>query len=135
MSNCNHLTGIFKIIMIIDHVKSDQLLFSRMELSTKENGSLKKAKRMAEVFKSGQMVPGMTASGEMAWPMAMVDLFMLKEMCMKENGPKIKPMASEFTLTTMEVDTKDNGSKISNTDTVLNNGQMVLSTKVNMNKV
>ena len=87
------------------------------------------------MFRSGQMAQDTMASGEMVWPMDTDVLYMLKEMSMRVNGLRTKQMASEFTLIIMEVDMKDNGSKINNTDTVLSNGQMVLNTKVNMNKV
>jgi len=60
---------------------------------------------------------------------------MLKVMYTKENGVKIKQMASVFILTTMEVDMKVNGSKINNMAMVLSNGQIVLNLKVSMNKV
>jgi len=97
---------------------------------------------MVEEYKSGQMDQDTMASGEMVWPMDMDVLYMLKEMFMRVNGPRIKQMASEgrgidseFTLIITEVDMKDNGSKINNTDMVLNNGQMVQNTKVSMNKV
>lgn len=90
---------------------------------------------MVEEYKSGQMDQDTMASGEMVWPMDMDVLYMLKEMFMRVNGPRIKQMASEFTLIITEADMKDNGSKINNTDMVLNNGQMVQNTKVSMNKV
>ena len=96
---------------------------------------MKRAKKTVAVLKSGLMVQGMTAFGEMEWPMVMVDLCMLKVMFMKENGLKIRLMALVFTLITMEADTKDNGFRINNTATVSNNGQMVLNMKANMNKV
>ena len=90
---------------------------------------------MEEVCKSGQMVQDMMASGEMAWPMVTGDSYMPKVTSTKENGPKIKQMASEFTPITTEVDMKGNGSKINNMDMVLSNGQIVLNLKVNMSKV
>lgn len=87
------------------------------------------------MFKFGLMVQDTMASGEMEWPMVTEDLSMLKEMCMKVNGLKIKRMVLEFTLITTEVDTKDNGTRISNMVMVWNNGQMVQNMRVNMNKV
>jgi len=42
-----------------------------MELSIKENGSSKKARKMAEVFKFGLMALGMMDSGETEWQMDM----------------------------------------------------------------
>lgn len=105
-----------------------------MVLYTKVNGSLKRIRRTEEVFKSGQMVQDTMDSGETEWQTAMVDLCMLKAMSMRVSGLKIKPMVLESTLITMEVDMKVNGSKISNMDTVLSNGQMVQSMRVNTNK-
>ena len=93
-----------------------------------------KTKKMEEVFKFGQMVHVMMVFGKMEWQMAMEDLSMQKAMFTKVNGLKIKLMAMEFTLILMEVVTKDNGTKINNMDTESNNGLMVQSTKVNMNK-
>jgi hypothetical protein len=74
------------------------------------------------------------ASGETEWPMDRVDSFTLKVMFMKENGLTIKPTDMVFILILTEVVTKANGTKINNMDLVLNNGQMVLNTKVNMNR-
>jgi hypothetical protein len=96
---------------------------------------LKKVRKTVEEFKSGQMDQDTMGSGEMEWPMDMVVLYMLKEMSMRVNGQRIKQMVLEFILIITEVGMKDNGSKINNTDMVLNNGQMVQNTKVNMNKV
>lgn len=96
---------------------------------------MKKVRKTVEEFKSGQMVQDTMASGEMVWPMDMVVLYMLKEMSMRVNGQRTKQMVLEFILIITEVGMKDNGSKINNTDMVLNNGQMVQNTKVNMNKV
>ena len=59
---------------------------------------------------------------------------MLKVMFTKASGPKIKPMDLVFTPIITEVDTKANGFRINSMVMVLNNGQMVPSTKVSMNK-
>jgi hypothetical protein len=75
-----------------------------------------RTKKMVVECKFGQMDPGTMDSGETEWQTDMEDLFMLRVMCMKVNGQKIKPMDMEFTLILMVVDMKDNGSKINNTD-------------------
>jgi hypothetical protein len=75
-----------------------------------------KIKKMVVEYKFGQMVQGTMDFGETEWQTDMVDLFMLKVMCMKENGLKIKLTDMEFTLILMEVDMKDNGSKINSMD-------------------
>ena len=75
-----------------------------------------KIKKMVVEYKFGQMVQGTMDFGEMEWQMDMEDLSMLKVMCMKVNGLKIKPTDMEFTPILMEVDMKDNGSKINNMD-------------------
>ena len=59
---------------------------------------------------------------------------MLKVMSMRVNGQKIRQMDMVYILTLMEAAMKVNGTKISNMDTESNNGQMVQSTKVNMNR-
>ena len=99
------------------------------------SGSLTRAKKTVEVFKSGQMDLDTMVSGEMEWQMVMEDSFMPRVTCMKESGLKIKPMGMVFTLILMEVDMRGNGSKINNTDLVSSNGQMVLSMRGNMSKV
>ena len=71
--------------------------------------------------------------GEMEWPMATVDLFMQKEMCMKENGLKTKLMVMVFILTSMVADMKANGFKINNMVLELSNGLMVQNMKASMN--
>jgi hypothetical protein len=114
--------------------KSSQYAFLKMELSIKENGLWMRIRKMVAEFKFGQMVPDTTASGEMEWPMDTADLSMPKEMSMRENGPKIKPMATEYTPTSMDPDTKDNGSRINNMASELSNGQMVPSTKANTSR-
>lgn len=95
---------------------------------------MKKVKKTEEVFKFGQMDQDMMVSGEMAWPMDMDVLYMLKVMSMRENGLKIKQMVSVFTLTIMEADTRVNGFRTSNMAMALSNGQMVQNMKVSMNK-
>ena len=89
-----------------------------MEQFIKENGLLKKIKKMDVVYRFGQMVLDTTDSGEMAWLMARADLYMLKEMSMRENGLMIKLMDSVSTLTSTEADMKASGTRISSTDTV-----------------
>ena len=93
--------------------------------SIKVNGSSKKTKKIEEEFKFGPMAADTTDSGEMAWPMDMADSFMPKEMSMRESGLMIRPMVSGFTLISTVAGMKASGTKISNTDTELNNGQMV----------
>lgn len=89
---------------------------------------------MVEVFKSGLMDRGTMDSGETEWLMDMDDLFMPKEMFMRENGLRTKLMDLVFTLTIMVVDMKDSGFKINNMDMVSNNGQMEPNMRVNTNK-
>jgi hypothetical protein len=55
--------------MMVSREKSDQSAYLKTELSTKENGSLRKTKRIEEVFRYGQMEADTTASGETAWLM------------------------------------------------------------------
>jgi hypothetical protein len=64
----------------------------------------------------------------------MVDLYTLKEMCMKENGWMTKHMVTEYILIIMEVNMKDSGSMINNTALESKDGQMVLNMKEHMNK-
>ena len=90
---------------------------------------------MAVVYKSGLMAQDTMVSGEMVWPMDMVDLYMLRVMSMRENGLRTKQMVMVFTHISMEVDTRVIGYKINNMVVELNNGQMVPSMKVNTNKV
>lgn len=90
---------------------------------------------MAAVYKSGLMAQDTMVSGEMVWPMDMVDLYMLRVMSMRENGLRTKQMVMEFTHISMEVDTRVIGYKINNMVVELNNGQMVPNMKVNTNKV
>ena len=92
-------------------------------------------RKMDVVFRFGLMVQDMTASGEMAWPMAMADLFTQKVTYMRENGPRTKLTDSVFIPISMEVDTRANGTRISNMVMVLSSGQMVPSTMVNTSKV
>ena len=87
----------------------NQLNTLKMELCIKESGIQKATKETEEVFKFGQMVPAMMASGRMAWPVAMEDSFMLKVTFMKELGMRIRPMDLVSILTTTVVDMKDNG--------------------------
>ena len=117
-----------------DHVKSEESLFWRTAQFTKVNGLLKRAKKMEEVFKFGQMDLDTMGSGEMVWPMDMGALFTQRVMFMRENGLKIKPTDLVFTLIIMVADMKVNGFKINNTDMALNNGQMALNMRVNTNK-
>lgn len=98
--------------------KSNQYVFLKMELSTKENGLWTRTKRTAAEFKFGRMDPDTTASGETVWLMGMDDLCTLKEMCMRESGLRIKQMAMESTLISMEVGTRASGFKISSMDSV-----------------
>lgn len=118
MSNFLHLTGPFKKSMMARRERSNQYAFLRMVLCIKVNGSQMKIKRMVVESKFGQMDLDMMDSGETEWQMGTEDSFMPKVMCMKENGPKIKPTDMESILILMEVDMKDNGSKISSTDSV-----------------
>jgi len=134
LNNYSHLTGLFKILVMGKRAKYGLLLSLRMEQSIKENGSLMIAKKMAAEFKFGQMGPDMMDFGEMAWPMDMEDLSMLKEMCMKASGLKTRQMALEFILILTEAGMKDNGIKINSMDTVLNNGLMVQNMKEIMKK-
>jgi hypothetical protein len=69
---------------------------------------------MEEAFKFGQMDLDMMVSGDKEWLMVMADLFMLKEMFMRENGLKIKLTVLVFILILMEVDMKVTGFKINN---------------------
>jgi hypothetical protein len=104
--------------MMVRREKSNQYAFLKMELSTKESGLWTRTKRTAAEFKFGPMDPGMTASGETVWLMAMADLSTLKEMSMRESGLRIKQMDMESTLTSMEVGTRANGFRISSMDSV-----------------
>lgn len=115
--------------------RSNQFVFLRMELFTRATGLSMRIKKTDVEYKFGQMGPGMMGSGGTEWPTVMADSFMPKAMFMRASGPRIKPMDMEFTLISTEVDMKVNGFKISNMDSVLSNGQMVPSTKVNMSKV
>jgi len=105
---------------------------------TKENGLLsrmEKVRRMVEVFRYGQMVHVMMASGAMAWPMAMADLFTLKVTFTRVSGPRIKRMDMVFIHISTEVDMKVSGLPISSMVSVLSNGPMVPNTMVNTNRV
>lgn len=93
-----------------------------------------KTRKMVEEFKFGLMDLDMMGSGEMEWPMATEDSFMLKVMFMRESGLKIKLMGMVFTLTLTAVGTKDSGSRINNMVLVLNSGLMEPSTKVSTSK-
>jgi hypothetical protein len=114
--------------------KSSQYAFLKMGQSIKENGSWMRIRKMVAEFKFGQTAPDTTDSGEMEWPMDMVDLSTPKGMCMKVNGLRIRPMAMECTLISMDRDTKANGTRISNMALVLSNGQMVPNMRVNMSR-
>lgn len=103
-------------------------------LFTRANGWSMRIKKTAVESKFGQMDQDMTDSGETEWQMDMEDLCMLRVMCMKESGPKTKPMDTEFTLILMEADMKVNGFKINNMVSVSSNGQMVPNTRVNTSK-
>ena len=103
-------------------------------INIKANGSKFKILEIIEESKYSQMDQDMTDSGETEWQMDMVDLSMLRVMCMKESGPKTKLMATEFTLILMEADMKVNGFKINNMVSVSSNGQMVPNTRVNTSK-
>lgn len=105
-----------------------------MEQSIRENGLLKKIRRTVEAYKFGQMGLDMMDFGKTVWPMVMGDQFTLKEMFMKVNGMKTKPMAMEFTHISTEADMRASGSKTSNMEQELSNGQMELNTKANMNQ-
>jgi len=69
---------------------------------------------MEEEFKSGLMGLDTMVFGEMVWQMVMDVLYTLREMSMKENGPRIRPTDLEFTPIIMEVDMRVSGSKINN---------------------
>ena len=69
---------------------------------------------MVEEFKFGQMVLDTMDFGDKEWQTDMEDLYMQKEMFMRENGQKTKLMDSEFILISMGVDMKVTGSKINN---------------------
>jgi hypothetical protein len=114
--------------------KLNQYAFSKMEQYIKENGLWTKIRKMVAEFKFGQMDQDTTASGEMEWPTDMVDLSMPKEMCTRENGLRIRPMAMVSIPTSMDQDTRANGSKISNMALELSSGQMVPSTRGNTSK-
>jgi hypothetical protein len=114
--------------------KSSQYAFSKMEPYIKENGSWMRIRKTVAEYKFGQMAPDTTDSGEMEWPTDMEDLSMPKEMFMRVNGLRIKPMVMACTPTSMDLDMRANGSKISNMALVLNNGQMVQNTRASMNR-
>lgn len=114
--------------------KLDQFKFLKMVRCIKENGLFNQIKRMVEEFKFGQMALDMMGFGDKEWQTDMEDLYMQKEMYMRENGLKIKLMDLEFTLILMEVDMRVTGSKINNMVLALNNGLMELNTKDNTNK-
>ena len=135
MSNSNPSIGLFKILMMARRGRSNPSVSSKMELSTKVNGSWTRIKKMAAEFKFGQTDPDTTASGETVWPMAMADLSTLKEMSTRENGLRIRLMDMACTLTSTEVDMRASGSKISSMDSESSNGLMVPNTRVNMSKV
>ena len=59
---------------------------------------------------------------------------MLKVTFMRENGLKIKQMASVYTLISMEADMKVNGFKINSMGTESNSGLMEQNMKDNTNK-
>lgn len=120
--------------MMARREKSNQYVYSKMALSTKESGLWTRTRRTAAEFKFGPMDPGTTASGETVWLMAMADLSTLKEMSMKESGLRIKQMDMVSTLTSMEVGTRASGFKISSMDLVSSNGQMEPNTRANTNR-
>jgi hypothetical protein len=88
---------------------------------------------MAEVFKYGLMDQDTMDFGEMEWLTDLVDWSMLKVMCMRENGLKIRLMAMGFILTSMAADMRANGSKINNMDLELSNGLMEQNMRDSMN--
>ena len=57
-----------------------------MELSIKENGTLRQIKKIEEECRYGLMAQDMMDSGSMEKLKDMEDLFMLKETCMREIG-------------------------------------------------
>ena len=82
---------------------------------------------MEEVFKYGQMVQDMMASGNMILHKDMEDSFMLREMCMKGSGRMTKLMALESIHITMGIDTLATGRRTNNTAKVLKSGLTILN--------
>jgi len=105
-----------------------------MERFIKENGSLKRTRKIEEEFRSGLMEAGTMGFGGTEWQTAKDASFMLRVMSTKESGPMTKLTDMEFTRISTEADTKDSGFKISSTATELNSGQMVQSMKDNTSK-
>lgn len=64
-----------------------------------------------------------------------VDLYMQKEMSMKETGSKTRLMVLEFTHTIMDLSSLEIGFWINSKDSEKNSGQMVHSMKVIIKKV
>ena len=80
------------------------------------------------------MDPCKKVGGKTTKPMEKVDLSMLMEMFMMDNGLMIKLTDLEFIAILMEPNMKGTGKRTSNTETVWKPGQMVLDMKVNIFK-
>jgi len=105
-----------------------------MELSIKENGTLRPIKKIEEVCRYGLMAQDMTDSGSMVKLKDMVGLCTLRAMSMKVIGLRIKHMDMESILITTVRNSQVIGSLISNKAMEKNNGQTALSTKVTTKK-
>lgn len=80
------------------------------------------------------MGPDTMDFGEMEWQMGTADWYMLRVTCMRESGPRIKPMGMAFTLILMAAGMKASGFKINNMGLVSSSGQTVPSMKDSMSK-
>jgi hypothetical protein len=100
-----------------------------MTPDTKENGTSLKILRMEEELKSGKTVQDTKACGRMTWLTEEVDLFMLMETSMKENGLTIKLMEEVNTFTSTELCMMENGETINKMERGWRHGPMVLSIK------
>ena len=84
-----------------------------MEPFSKENGQRMAIDKDKE-SKSGKMAANIQVTGSKIKPMARVDLFMLMEMPMKENGTTTKPKAEAPTNTWTAPSMSEIGKKINN---------------------
>jgi hypothetical protein len=103
-------------------------LLKAIRLSTKDSGCLEQMSVKDVARRSGQMVLFTRAGGKKEKQMEMVDLYMLTEMCMKENGLMIRPMELVSILILMVPNTLDAGRKTNNTVKVWRHGPTMPST-------
>ena len=99
------------------------------------SGILRVIREMDAECRFGQMARAMTASGRMAWPVAMAALYTQRAMFTRELGMRTKRMGLVFTLIIMAVGMKDNGLTINSMEKESRSGPMVLSTQANTLRV